>query len=63
MSEQHEDRPLTDDDIATMDMAARRFSGAYTGTSGTLAAYVLLLIRERRRLMQELALERAKREQ
>ena len=24
MSEQYEDRPLTDDDIATMDQAARR---------------------------------------
>lgn len=63
MIDQYADRPLTDDDIATMDQAARRFSGAYTGTSGSLAGYVLLLIRERRRLMQEIALERARREQ
>ena len=34
---------------------ARRFSGAYTGTSGTLAADVILLAREVRRLKVELA--------
>jgi hypothetical protein len=61
--DQYADRPLTDDDIATMEQAARRFSGAYTGTSGSLAGYVLLLIRERRRLIEALALERARREQ
>lgn len=42
--------PLTPDDLATMEQAARRFSGAYTGTSGTLAGYVLLLLAEVSRL-------------
>lgn len=53
--------PLTPDDLATMEQAARRFSGAYTGTSGTLAGYVLLLLKERKRLADELVLERARR--
>ena len=47
--------PLTDDDLAQMEHRARRFSGAYTGTSGTLAADVLRLIFERQRLLAELA--------
>ena len=42
--------PLSPDDLATMEQAARRFSGAYTGTSGTLAGYVILLLREVQRL-------------
>lgn len=42
--------PLTPDDLSTMEQAARRFSGAYTGTSGTLAGYVLLLLGEVQRL-------------
>jgi hypothetical protein len=42
--------PLTPDDLATMEQAARRFSGAYTGTSGTLAGYVILLLKEVQRL-------------
>jgi len=42
--------PLTPDDLATMEQAARRFSGAYTGTSGTLAGYVILLLKELKRL-------------
>jgi hypothetical protein len=42
--------PLTPDDLATMEQTARRFSGAYTGTSGTLAGYVILLLREVQRL-------------
>ncbi len=43
-------QPLTTDDLATMEQAARRFQGAFTGTSGTLAGYVILLIKERERL-------------
>jgi len=43
-------QPLTPDDLSTMEQAARRFSGAYTGTSGTLAGYVILLLREVQRL-------------
>jgi hypothetical protein len=52
--------PLTPDDLATIEYAARRFSGAYTGTSGSLAGYVILLLRERERLVQELAILRAR---
>lgn len=54
--------PLTTDDLTTMEQAARRFQGAFTGTSGTLAGYVILLLRERERLAQELAVERARRQ-
>ena len=41
---------------------ARRFSGAYTGTSGTLAAHVMRLLKDRERLAEELAVERARRQ-
>ena len=44
------DYVLTHDDLVTMEQAARRFQGAFTGTSGTLAGYVILLIGEVRRL-------------
>jgi len=54
--------PLTPDDLVTMEQAARRFSGAYTGTSGTLAGYVILLLTDRARLVQELAVEQARRQ-
>ena len=40
---------LTSEDMATMEQAARRFQGAFTGTSGTLAGYVILLLGEVRR--------------
>ena len=46
---------LTNDDLVTMEQAARRFSGAYTGTSGTLAGYVILLLKEVQRLKVEAA--------
>ena len=46
---------LTADDIARIEHRARRFQGAWTGTSGTLAADVMRLLEERRRLMVELA--------
>lgn len=52
--------PLTAEYLATMEYAARRFSGAYTGTSGSLAGYVIHLLRDRERLVQELALLRAR---
>ena len=35
---------LTDDELVEAERAARRFSGAYTGTSGTLAGFVVQLI-------------------
>jgi hypothetical protein len=47
--------PLTEDDLAHMEHRARRFAGAYTGTSGTLAADVIRLLKERQRLLAELA--------
>jgi hypothetical protein len=49
-------QPLTEDDLAQMEHRARRFSGAYTGTSaGTLAADVIRLLKERQRLLAEIA--------
>jgi hypothetical protein len=42
--------PLTDAYLAECEHRARRFSGAFTGTSGTLAAMVLTLLAEVRRL-------------
>ena len=47
--------PLTEDDLAQIEHRARRFAGAYTGTSGTLAADVIRLLKERQRLLAELA--------
>ena len=47
--------PLTTDDLITMERAARRFQGAFTGTSGQLAGFVLLLLGEVRRLRVETA--------
>jgi hypothetical protein len=55
--------PLTTDDLITMERAARKFQGAFTGTSGTLAGYVILLLGEVRRLKGEVAVEQAKREE
>jgi hypothetical protein len=46
---------LTDDDLARMEHRARRFSGAWTGTSGSLAADVMRLLAERRRLLAIIA--------
>jgi len=45
--------PLTTDDLTTMERAARKFQGAWTGTSGSLAGYVILLLGEVRRLRVE----------
>ena len=47
--------PLTADDLARIEHRARRFQGAWTGTSGALAADVMRLLEERRWLMVELA--------
>ena len=43
----------TNEDMATMEQAARKFQGAWTGTSGTLAGYVILLLGELRRVRVE----------
>lgn len=55
-----EREPLTDDYLREAEYRARRFSGAYTGTSGTLAADVMRLLGEVRRLKEELAMARAR---
>ena len=49
--------PLTEHDLAQMEHRARRFQGAWTGTSGTLAADVVRLLQERKRLRVLLALK------
>ena len=54
-------QPLTDAYLLEAEMRARQFSGAYTGTSGTLAADVLRLLAELSRVKGELAVERARR--
>ena len=41
--------------MVRMEHRARKFQGAYTGTSGTLAADVIRLLAERARLLCELA--------
>lgn len=51
------DYVLTHDDLVTMEQAARRFQGAFTGTSGTLAGYVILLLQELRRLRVQAAMK------
>ena len=42
--------PLADDYLAQCEQDARQFQGAWTGTSGTLAAHVMRLLAEVRRL-------------
>ncbi len=54
--------PLADAYLEQCEHDARRFSGAYTGTSGTLAAHVMRLLADRERLAEELAVERARRQ-
>ena len=49
--------PLPDAYLAQCEMDARRFSGAYTGTAGTLAAHVMRLLGEVRRLKVESAMK------
>ena len=55
--------PLPDAYLLEAELRARKFSGAYTGTSGTLAADVLRLLAEVSRLKGEAAVQRARREQ
>jgi FkbM family methyltransferase len=42
---------LSDSYLLTAEQDARKFSGAYTGTSGTLAAHVMRLLADRRELL------------
>ena len=53
--------PLTHAYLLECEMRARQFSGAFTGTSGTLAADVLRLLAELSRVKGEAAVERARR--
>lgn len=55
--------PLTDEYLAQAEQDARRFSGAYTGTSGTLAAHVIRLLRELDRVKGRLAVTIAQRDE
>ena len=50
--------PLTDQELDTIETRARWYSGAYTGTSGTLAADVMRLLGERQRLIVAMAMLR-----
>jgi hypothetical protein len=43
---------ISPEELAVMEQRARRFSGAYTGTSGTLAAAVLTLLKDRREILE-----------
>jgi hypothetical protein len=52
---------LSDAYLQQCEFDARRFSGAYTGTSGTLAAHIMRLLAELSRTKGELAVERARR--
>ncbi len=52
---------LSDAYLQQAEFDARKFSGAYTGTSGTLAAHVMRLLAELSRTKGELAVERARR--
>jgi hypothetical protein len=54
--------PLSDAYLAKAEYDARTFSGAYTGTSGTLAAHVMRLLAELSRVKGELAVERSRRD-
>ena len=50
--------PLTDHELDAIETRARWYSGAYTGTAGTLAAEVMRLLGERQRLIVALAMLR-----
>jgi hypothetical protein len=55
--------PLSDAYLAQCEMDARQFSGAYTGTAGTLAAHVMRLLAELSRVKGKLAVMSTEREQ
>lgn len=55
--------PLTDAYMLEAEMRARKFSGAYTGTSGTLAAHVMRLLAELSRVKGKLAVTIAQRDE
>ena len=53
--------PLSDAYLQQCEFDARRFSGAYTGTAGTLAGHVLRLIAELSRVKGDAAVEKSRR--
>lgn len=55
--------PLTDAYLLECELRARQFSGAFTGTSGTLAADVLRLLAELSRVKGKLAVTIAQRDE
>jgi hypothetical protein len=55
--------PLSDAYLLECEMRARKFSGAFTGTSGTLAADVLRLLAELSRVKGKLAVTIAQRDE
>ncbi len=55
--------PLSDAYLQQCEFDARRFSGAYTGTSGTLAAHVMRLLAELSRVKGRLAVTIAQRDE
>ena len=55
--------PLSDDYLTQCEQDARRFQGAYTGTSGTLAAHVMRLLAELSRVKGKLAVTIAQRDE
>ena len=55
--------PLTDAYLLECELRARQFSGAYVGTSGTLAADVLRLLAELSRVKGRLAVTIAQRDE
>ncbi len=54
---------LSDAYLAQCEWDARRFSGAYTGTAGTLASHVLRLLAELSRVKGKLAVTIAQRDE
>ena len=56
-------QPLTDAYLLEAEFRARRFSGAFTGTAGTLAADVLRLLAELSRVKGKLAVTIAQRDE
>ncbi len=55
--------PLSDAYLQQCEFDARRFSGAYTGTAGTLAAHVMRLLAELSRVKGRLAVTIAQRDE
>ena len=55
--------PLSDAYLLEAELRARQFSGAFTGTSGTLAADVLRLLAELSRVKGRLAVTIAQRDE